>query len=148
MEIDIGIENTVDELGIGLVIALLTPVLCCLLPARYQWKNLSDKEQLKIVICASIFIGNIDYIFDITVAKNWFEDGDVLWGAFICVSISISGLVSWYYRACHPSQGRLNNAKSKSTKIVMKVAMNSKTIRMTLLLLIEKNKLHNKKVLN
>ena len=45
MDIEGGIENTVDDLGIGLVIALLTPVLCCLLPARYQWKSLSDKER-------------------------------------------------------------------------------------------------------
>ena len=116
MDIEAGIEAPVDELGIGLCIILLTPFLCCLLPVRYQWKHLSEREQLKIVVCISILVGNVDYVLDITVAKNWFEDGDVWWGVLICLSISFSGLVSWYFRACHPEENKLWKAEFDSFK--------------------------------
>ena len=75
MDIEAGVEAAVDELGVGLCIALLAPIFCCLLPVRYQWRNLSDKDQLKVVVCVSIVVGNLDYVFDISVAKNWFEEG-------------------------------------------------------------------------
>ena len=94
-DIEAGVEVAVDELGIGLFIVLLTPILFCFLPARYQWTSLSENEQQKILVCISIIVGNADYALDISVAQKWFRNGDTWWGSLICASIMLSGLVSW-----------------------------------------------------
>jgi len=107
MDVETVVVTSVDELGVGLGIALLSFILSCILPGRYQWKKLTENDKLKVIVIVSILVGNFDYVFDVIVAIQWIKNGDVWWAIMIICTIFLSGVVSWYYRVCHPDKGKL-----------------------------------------
>ena len=106
------IETAAEDAGVGLCIVIVSAFLGCLIPAKYQWKNLTEEEKFKFIVLSSFFIGTLDYIFDILVCVDWFISGDMIWASFIIIFVSLAGLISWYFRCCHLiSSGAMHAAK-------------------------------------